>query len=76
MPALTWELSLAQTLAVMGRYERPPESRFRIGSPCRWIRAIDVLVHIVIPELLEQWWPAITRALRDTSPRWGRSWRH
>lgn len=74
--ALTWALDLDATLDVIEQHAQPPESRFPVGSPCRWIKAIDVAVHIVLPELIEKYAPRLAAALRNTSPRWGRSWRH
>jgi len=68
-------MSLRQTLAMLAEAEREAVSRYRWGSPCRFIRSVDVLVHIVTPELLEGVLPALARYLRRTSPRWGRSWR-
>lgn len=69
------ELTLRETIALLVATERKARSRFRFGSPCRFIRTIDILVHIVLPELLEKSFPHLTRYLRSTSPRWGRSWR-
>lgn len=73
---LTPELNLRETLRVLRAAERVPRSRFRFGSPCRFVRNIDVTVHIVLPELLERPFPLLAAYLRSTSPRWGRSWRH
>ena len=67
-------MTLTETLAALPDTE--PESRFWFGSPCRFIRSLDVFVHIVVPELLENVSPWLSRYLRSTSPRWGRSWRH
>lgn len=67
--------SLRETLALLRQVEDPPESKFWFGSPCRFIRRIDVLMHIVLPELIEARMPKLAVRLRKTSPRWGRSWR-
>ena len=67
--------TLRQTLAVLAYWEAAPQSRFRVGSPCRFIRSVDIAVHIVLPEVLEGFVPGVSRYLRSTSPRWGRSWR-
>ena len=72
---LSREMSLAEVLRSAGQAEREPRSRFRFGSPCKLVRTIDMLVHLVIPELLEDRFPRISGYLRRTSPRWGRSWR-
>ena len=68
--------SLKETLNLLRRVELEPKSRFWFGSPCRFVRHIDVIVHIVIPELIENRMPRLSRRLRQSSPRWGRSWRH
>lgn len=73
---LTRDMNLRETLKSLERVELPPTSRLPIGSPCRFIRMLDILVHIVIPELTEKIFPRVSRYLRNTSPRWGRSWRH
>ncbi|MFZ9191407.1 MAG: hypothetical protein ACO3D1_08080 [Ilumatobacteraceae bacterium] len=39
------------------------------------MRRLDILVHIVLPELIEDHHPRFAAYLRRTSPRWGRSWR-
>jgi len=67
--------NLRETLRRLRQVELTPESRFRFGSPCRCVRYLDVVVHIVLPELIEQRMPRLSRYLRRTSPRWGRSWR-
>ena len=69
------EMNLRETIAHLVRTEREAQSRFRVGSPCRFVRAIDVFVHILTPELIEDVAPSTARYLRRTSPRWGRSWR-
>lgn len=72
---LSRELNLNETLRLAAKFEGRPVSRTRLGSPCRLIRSIDMLVHLVIPELIEDALPRVARYLRRTSPRWGRSWR-
>ncbi len=67
--------SLRETFKLLRRVESPPTSRFWFGSPCRFVRRIDVLIHIVMPELLETRLPKSAARLRKTSPRWGKSWR-
>ena len=67
--------SLRETLSLLRHVEAPAQSRFWFGSPCRFVRRIDVLVHIVLPELIETRLPRLAVSLRKTSPRWGRSWR-
>ena len=68
--------SLKETLNRLWHVELTPESRVWFGSPCRCVRYLDVLVHIVLPELIEGRMTRFSRYLRRTSPRWGRSWRH
>lgn len=72
---LSRELNLNETLRLAAKFECEPISRTRLGSPCRLVRSIDMLVHLVIPELIEDALPRVARYLRRTSPRWGRSWR-
>ncbi len=68
--------SLKETLNRLRQVELTPESRFWFGSPCGCVRYLDVAVHIVLPELIENSMPRFSRYLRQTSPRWGRSWRN
>ena len=67
--------SLRETLSLLRRVESPPESEFWFGSPCRFVRRIDILVHIILPELIETRMSRLALRLRKASPRWGRSWR-
>ena len=69
------DLGLRETLRLVRQLEREPVSRFWFGSPCRFVRTIDILVHIVLPEVIEDRHPRFAAYLRRTSPRWGRSWR-
>jgi hypothetical protein len=73
---LTPDLTLKETLALLRDAEGSPISRFVFGSPCRFVRRLDILTHIIAPELIEYTHPELARYLRSTSPRWGRSWRH
>lgn len=56
-------------------HEQTPVSRYRFGSPCRFIRSLDMLVHVLLPEAIAPYRPVWACYLRTTSPRWGRSWR-
>lgn len=56
-------------------YEGRPQSRYWFGSPCRFVRTIDLAVHVLTPELLVSRFPVLACYLRSTSPRWGRAWR-
>lgn len=69
------KLTLRETLHLLRAVEKPARSRFKFGSPCKLVRSCDVAVHIILPELIEKTMPALSRYLRVTSPRWGRSWR-
>lgn len=73
---LTPDLTLKETLALLRDAEGSPISRFVFGSPCRFVRRLDILAHIIVPEIIEYTHPELARYLRSTSPRWGRSWRH
>ena len=70
-----WDVHLPTTLEFARLTEQEPVSRFRWGSPCRFVRAIDVAVHVVLPGMLEEKYPELARYLRSTSPRWGRAFR-
>lgn len=72
---LTESLNLRETLSLAAAAEQAPRSRFRCGSPCRFVRTVDLAVHLILPELLERPCPRLAAYLRSTSPRWGRSWR-
>jgi hypothetical protein len=67
--------NLRETFRRLRHVELTPESRFWFGSPCRCVRHLDVLIHVVLPEWLEDLTPRFAKYLRKTSPRWGRSWR-
>jgi len=68
-------MGLLETLRAVKQIKATPVSRMRIGSPCKFIRKLDLLIHIIIPELIENRAQRLARYLRRTSPRWGRSWR-
>jgi len=70
-----WDVDLRATLAFARATEQRPVSRFPWGSPCRFVRTIDVVVHVVLPGMLEEKHPELATYLRSTSPRWGRSFR-
>ena len=67
--------TLRETLRRLRNVELTPESRFWFGSPCRFVRLIDIFIHIVLAEWVEDLMPRFAFYLRRTSPRWGRSWR-
>ena len=69
------DLDIKQTLRLARSAEQGARSRFLVGSPCKFIRTLDILTHLVIPELIENVRPSVARYLRRTSPRWGQSWR-
>lgn len=71
-----WAIDLHETLIKASQHEDTPVSRYAWGSPCRFIRTIDVTVHVVLPAMIADTYPAWATYLRTTSPRWGRSWRH
>jgi hypothetical protein len=69
-------MSMKEIITLLKRTEKTAQSRFRFGSPCRFIRKLDILVHVVLPEAVEKFSPKLGSYLRSTSPRWGRSWRN
>lgn len=71
-----WDVDLQDTLMRAKQYESAPRSRFTWGSPCRFVRTIDVIVHVILPAMLAEGHPTWATYLRTTSPRWGRTWRH
>jgi hypothetical protein len=70
-----WDVDLSFLLSFARTTEQAPRSRFRFGSPCRFIRTLDMAVHVILPEMLVEKYPTLACYLRSTSPRWGRSWR-
>ena len=70
-----WDVDVRGCLTFARVTEQEPVSRFRWGSPCRFVRAIDVAVHVLLPAALEERYPELATYLRSTSPRWGRSFR-
>lgn len=56
-------------------YENAPESRWKFGSPCRFVRSVDLFVHVLLPEAVRPLAPSVSSYLRSTSPRWGKNWR-
>lgn len=63
-------------LVLARNHEESPISRTRFGSPCRFVRTIDLVVHVLLPEILCGVAPKVADYLRSTSPRWGRTWRN
>lgn len=70
-----WDIRLNESREFARATEQAPVSRFRFGSPCRFVRSIDFAVHVLLPQALEQKYPELATYLRSTSPRWGRSFR-
>lgn len=70
-----WDIRLNESRVFARATEQAPVSRFRFGSPCRFVRWIDFTVHVLLPQALEQKYPELATYLRSTSPRWGRSFR-
>lgn len=71
-----WGLDIHSVLQRALEVESEPLSRFRWGSPCRFIRTIDIATHVILPALLQDAYPVLATYLHTTSPRWGRTWRH
>jgi hypothetical protein len=65
-----------QVLELARLHESEPRSRYFFGSPCKYVRTIDLAVHVLFPKLIENRMPILATYLRTTSPRWGRTWRH
>ena len=71
-----WDVDMKRLRSFTLREEREPVSRFWFGSPCRFVRSIDRMVHVWLPEAITEKYPELAVYLRSTSPRWGRSWRN
>jgi hypothetical protein len=67
---------MAEILLLARIHESAPLSRFWFGSPCKYVRTIDLVVHVLFPRLIADRFPLLATYLRTTSPRWGRTWRH
>lgn len=70
-----WDVDLTKVRLFARKNEKAPTSRFWFGSPCRFVRNIDFIVHVLLPEMIAEKHPTWATYLRSTSPRWGRSWR-
>lgn len=70
-----WDIDRTYVRYYVSAHEEAPVSRFVWGSPCRFVRSIDMMVHVVLPEMLAERHPVWACYLRTTSPRWGRAWR-
>lgn len=71
-----WDIRLQESRVFAEATEQQPVSRFPWGSPCRFLRSIDLAVHVLLPQALEEKYPELAFYLRSTSPRWGRSFRN
>lgn len=70
-----WDIDPVWVRSFIRRYEETPTSRFWFGSPCRFVRTIDLAIHVILPEMLFEKHPTWACYLRTTSPRWGKAWR-
>lgn len=70
-----YDIDPERVRAFVRAHESDPVSRFWFGSPCRFVRRIDLACHVILPEMLEERHPVWACYLRTTSPRWGRAWR-
>jgi hypothetical protein len=70
-----WDVDMQKLRKFVAMREQSPVSRFWFGSPCRFIRSIDVIVHVWLPGAITEKYPELAIYLRSTSPRWGSSWR-
>ena len=72
---LTTTMTLTETFEALPAAQQERVTRFWFKSPCYFVRAIDVAIHITLPELIDGFAPVSAAWLRKESPRWGRSWR-
>ena len=70
-----WDIDLSHLRKFARKYESTPKSRYWFGSPCRFVRSIDYITHVIFPEMIAEKHPVWACYLRNTSPRWGRAWR-
>ena len=70
-----WDIDPKSLRDFVEIHESAPMSRYRVGSPCRFIRRLDLFVHVVVPEMVVERHPLWACYLRTTSPRWGKAWR-
>lgn len=70
-----WDIDPKSLRDFVETHESAPMSRYRVGSPCRFIRRLDLFVHVVVPEMVVERHPLWACYLRTTSPRWGKAWR-
>ena len=59
-----WDINHTKIDAYLQLEERPI-SRFWFGSPCRLIRRLDVLIHVYLPNAIEQGYPELATYLRQ-----------
>lgn len=70
-----WDIEPKSLREFVEANESEPMSRYRVGSPCRFIRRLDLFVHVIVPEMVVERHPLWACYLRTTSPRWGKAWR-
>jgi hypothetical protein len=70
-----WDIDVSAARQYMAQHEAEPVSRHWFGSPCRFVRSIDAVIHVYLPDALIERYPMMACYLRSTSPRWGRAWR-
>ena len=73
-PRLSISMSLREKFDVVDELEVVPRSRYWFGSPCKWSKKCDVLVHIVVPHAIRPVLPRCAHLLEICSTRWDRSW--
>ena len=66
-----FDVCLAWLRDLSRRTERRPISRTPLGSPCRFVRTIDFVVHRYLPAALTERFPRTAAWLAEHSPRWG-----
>lgn len=65
-----WDVNAQQVSRYLRVHEKPATSRYWFGSPCRYLRTIDAVVHVWLPAATEERHPRLAAYLRRTSPRW------
>lgn len=74
-----WDVELDELLPLAAATEDQHMWRPRLTRPgfiCRYVRTVDLFVHVIFADMVEDRFPRFAVYLRNTSPRWGATWRN
>lgn len=74
-----WDVELDEVLPLAAATEDKHMWRPRLSRPgfiCRYVRTVDLFVHVILAEMVVEKFPRFASYLRNTSPRWGSTWRN